>query len=205
MGKKLMDLSGQRFGKWTVVKLSRRDSKFNLPLWLCRCDCGTLREKQNSALRNGSSKSCGCAFAENFGQARKAAYETKSKEYRCWSSMKNRCLNPNEPTYARYGAMGITVCDEWKVSFEAFLNHLGFAPSPDHTIDRINTFGNYEPGNVRWATRKEQMLNRRDNHRIVYDGKNLTVSQWAENSGIDRTTLNSRLKAGWTMEKALKR
>ena len=86
---------------------------------------------------------------------------SNTPEYRTWAGMKNRCLNPNNPRYKSYGGRGISVCSEWIESFSAFLSHVGLKPSPLHSIDRINNDGNYEPGNVRWATAKEQARNTR--------------------------------------------
>lgn len=84
--------------------------------------------------------------------------------YRTWQGMKCRCLTPSSGAYVRYGARGVTVCEEWQRSFEAFAAHVGQPPSPKHTLDRKDPFGNYEPGNVRWATAEEQANNRRIHH-----------------------------------------
>lgn len=85
----------------------------------------------------------------------------ETPEYRCWRHLRQRCHDPNHRDYANYGGRGIRVCDEWRASFSAFVAHVGARPSREHSIDRINNDGNYEPGNVRWATRSVQMTNTR--------------------------------------------
>ena len=125
-----------------------------------------------------------------------------SKTYRSWESMKGRCYNKNDPSYPRYGERGITVCDRWLHSFENFFEDMGERP-PSKTLDRINNDGNYEPGNCKWATNKEQQNNMHNNNLINFNGKILSVSVWAVNLSIKRNTLNSRLIRGWSINRAL--
>ena len=117
-----------------------------------------------------------------------------TKEYRAWVSMKHRCTNPNNAAWPRYGGRGITMCEEWVTSFEAFFAHIGPAPTEQHTVDRINNDRGYEPGNVRWATRKEQSNNIRANTWIEYKGKRMTWAQWAEHLQVPYNLLMSRVK-----------
>jgi hypothetical protein len=128
-----------------------------------------------------------------------------SPEHKAWRSMKHRCANPRSGRYDRYGARGITVCQRWRESFESFYADMGSRPSPDHSIDRINNDGNYEPGNCRWATTAEQNRNRSDNVRLSFDGREMTASEWARELCINRRTLYLRLSTGWTIENALTR
>lgn len=134
--------------------------------------------------------------APRHGHARRG---TRSKEYRAWSCMITRCTNPNRADWFRYGGRGISVAPAWRASFEAFLADVGPAPSPAHSIDRIDNSGNYEPGNVRWATRVQQNSNRRMSRFICHAGMTLTISQWAAIIGIHLETLRSRLKNGETL------
>lgn len=115
---------------------------------------------------------------------------THIREYATWQNIKRRCLTPGSSHYANYGGRGITVCQEWQVSFEAFYRDMGAKPSPNHSIDRIDNNGNYEPSNCRWATRLEQMNNTRANRRVEIDGRTQTLMEWAREMDIgDRAVL----------------
>lgn len=128
----------------------------------------------------------------------------RSKEWSAWDHMKRRCGNPNDASYKWHGAKGITVCDRWLHSFENFLQDVGLAPSPKHSLDRFpNQKGNYEPGNVRWATAKEQANNMSSNRIIEAFGQKRTVSQWGEVLGLNKGTIHTRLKLGWSDQDAL--
>jgi hypothetical protein len=162
------ELSGQRFGRWLVVKYSHTAGGH--VRWVCRCDCGTEKIVRGSYLSEGSSRSCRCLIREKLahlatkhGQATNARGNNPSPEYRAWASMINRCERPTYRGFHRYGGRGITICDRWRSSFESFFEDMGKRPSGDHSLDRFpNNDGNYEPGNCRWATRKEQAANRLD-------------------------------------------
>ena len=118
---------------------------------------------------------------------------SKSAEYRAWSSMKQRCLNPRCSVYKNYGGRGITVCVRWQRDFLDFLDDLGPRPSPKHTLDRIDNDGNYQPGNVRWATYQEQESNRRNNRWVEWNGARYTVSDLARLHNLSPTILWGRL------------
>lgn len=146
-----VDLTNQVVGRWTVLRHMGGE------MWLCRCDCGTERQVRQGHLRGLKSKSCGCLqreVAQRHGRSR-------SVEYRTWAAMLQRCLNSDCPTWRYYGSQGVSVCDRWQQSFEQFLADMGPRPSPRHSLDRINPFGNYEPQNCRWATRDVQARNKR--------------------------------------------
>lgn len=123
--------------------------------------------------------------------------------YKNWFGMKARCTDPNHTGYPWYGARGITVCQEWRDSFEAFLRDVGERPSRQHTLDRIDNARGYEPGNVRWATRAEQMRNTRANRWLEFNGERLTIQDWAQRLGSTNATLHTRLERGWPLEKVL--
>lgn len=126
-----------------------------------------------------------------------------TKEWFAWSQMRSRCSNPNMASYHNYGGRGIKVCEQWLHSFVPFYNDVGPAPSPSHSLDRINVDGDYEPGNARWATSKMQANNRRNCRKITFEGKTLTIAQWAELRGFRHEVLRSRIEAGWHTERAL--
>jgi hypothetical protein len=127
-----------------------------------------------------------------------------SPTYRSWAQMKQRCLNPKHTAYKNYGGRGITVCAAWVNDYSTFFRDMGERPSLDHSIDRIDNNGNYEPGNCRWATRIQQGRNRRDNRLLLYKGETKTLSEWSELLGISGITIGHRLDThGWSVEKAL--
>lgn len=130
-----------------------------------------------------------------------ASNGTTSKTYSCWYSIIQRCTNPNTTHYNCYGGRGISVCERWK-KFENFLDDMGECPSGKQ-IDRINNDGNYEPGNCKWATRKEQCRNTRQNHLLTFNGETHCVTEWAEIKSISVGTLRSRVSRNWSIERAL--
>lgn len=202
MNGKLIDITGQQIGGVLVLCLlpgSPRHYK-----WLCRCACGGEFEARSARLRLGETKSCrACSLARKtkHGHARKGG--KRHELYNTWAGMISRCENPNEPGYRYYGARGIAVCKRWRTSFEVFLADMGERPSPEHSIDRVNVDENYEPTNCRWATKTEQIENKRNRLRITFNGTTQLVSQWAAQTGLPYQTLQCRLKRGWSPERAL--
>lgn len=120
----------------------------------------------------------------------------RTKEYRAWIEMRRRCTDPKRSNYHLYGGRGITVCDQWFHSFHAFLADVGYAPSTQHSLDRIDPDGNYEPSNVRWASLNEQNNNRRYHQKAGVDGVTHTAAEWARKTGINPATLRYRLRNG---------
>jgi len=126
-----------------------------------------------------------------------------SPEYVAWYHMKYRCHQIADGGYRFYGARGISVCDEWRRSFESFYKDVGKRPSPDHTLERIDNNGNYETGNVVWATRKQQARNKSSNRLVEYMGESKPLAEWAERTGLNYHTLCSRLNSGWSFAEAI--
>lgn len=126
-----------------------------------------------------------------------------SPEYNSLRCMLNRCYLASFRGYADYGGRGISVCGKWAASFEAFLEDMGEQPAAGYSLDRIDNSGNYQPGNVRWASKKEQARNRSRNRMLTYAGKTMCLAAWANELGIHRAALGDRLRTGWSVERAL--
>lgn len=198
----IKDLTAKRFGKWLV--LDRGANVGREPHWRCVCDCGTERLVAGNNLRNGVSASCGCAL-DRSKISRTHGHTVGrriSPTYHSWAGMKARCSDPAHSHYPSYGARGISVCPRWE-SFEQFLADMGEKPD-GCSIDRRDVNGNYEPANCRWATRKEQANNTRNNRMIAALGRTQTLQQWADEIGISHGALIFRLdKAKWDVQRAL--
>lgn len=191
----MMDLTGQRFGKLVVIARERRDDRATW--WLCQCDCGKRNAVRAYVLRGGDARSCGCARRNHLKHGL-----SDSPEAFAWSSMRQRCTNPKDPGYKNYGARGITVCDRWLNSFEAFYADMGPRP-PGCSIDRTNNDGPYSPENCRWVPRVAQANNKRRNRRLTLGGRTYTVAEAARKFAIRPSTLKRRLDLGWTPERAV--
>lgn len=124
-------------------------------------------------------------------------------EYQAWRSMLKRCGNPSDASYQRYGARGITVCDRWRESFQNFIDDMGPKPTAEHSLDRKNNDGPYDPGNCQWATRSQQQSNRCSVRFLEFNGERIPLAHWSKRTGISRSTLLQRINAGWTHERAL--
>lgn len=195
----MRDLSGQRFGRLMAVSPAGA-TPAGAYRWHCRCDCGAQKVVTGMHLVSGDTASCGC-LRRDINSALHARHRmVRSSEYKAWQCMRSRCLNPRNPDYRNYGGRGVAVCEQWD-SFESFLADMGSKPSRAHTIDRIDNNGNYEPSNCRWATRKQQNRNRRDNRHLSFRGQTKVLSEWIEELGLSRAAVNSRLHRGWSVER----
>lgn len=192
-----LELSGQTFGQWSVIEISHRN-KTGEVFWRCICSCGTERAVVARSLRMGTSISCGCT-AKNW--CTKHGKEGSSI-YNIWAGMVQRCHNPKSGHYHRYGARGISVCQEWRDSFENFYRDMGDRPD-GLTLDRINNDGNYEPGNCRWATIIEQINNRRVTRFLTLGEDRRPLMEWARFFGVTQKYLACRLDRGWSDERIL--
>lgn len=199
---KRLEIAGQKFNRLTAVRFIEGEQR-----WECRCDCGSISRVKAAKLRRGDIKSCGCLLVdfckENFSTHGYARPTAPTNEYAIWGKIKSRCHNPNDSSYDRYGARGITVHPAWLEDFTAFFTYLGPRPSLRHSIDRIDGNKGYEPGNVRWATKEEQANNRSNNVPMTWDGETMNLSQWAQLVGMSHQLLWARLNAGWSFEIAL--
>jgi hypothetical protein len=160
---------GDKYGRLIIVQeLEPTYTKYNRMVrrFECICDCGNKWKGQLQTLRNGRTKSCGCYHKEKSKETQlinnfKHGESNKKLEYFIWKNLKKRCNNPNNKKYKDYGGRGIKVCNEWINSYEQFIKDMGYKPSKEYSIDRINVNGNYEPSNCRWATPEQQANNKR--------------------------------------------
>lgn len=201
-----LDLKNKRFGRLQLLEYKESDSR-GQALWHARCDCGNYCVVAGRRAKSGHVTSCGCAHREVAAKVlRKTATKhglRKTPEWLAWKNMRDRCYNPAYKSYHRYGGRGITVCDRWRNDVQAFVQDMGLRPSPAHSLGRIDNDGPYSPENCRWATRGEQASNRRSNRYLVWEGKQRTLSGLAHEYGLSVQLLYTRLKAGWTLERAL--
>lgn len=171
---KEFDITGKKFGNLTAVK--KIDSKY----WLFKCDCGKEKKIKKTNVVCGITKSCGCLWYKEVALGNKKHGMSKTRLYECWRDMRNRCYLKTRYDYKRYGGRGIVVCDEWKNKFEPFYDWAINNGYKDYlTIDRIDVNGNYCPENCRWATKKEQALNRRTTVFVEYNGEKHSLKDWA--------------------------
>ncbi len=199
------DLTGQKFGRWTVKSwVGWRHLKWGKrSLWLAVCDCGTEKIVTGSGFYD--SKSCGCYRKERsttHGRSFQKRGDKNASVYNTWRCMTQRVTNPKARWYSCYGGRGIKIDPAWK-SFEQFLLDVGEKPSPNHSLDRIDTDKDYCKENCRWATAKEQNWNMRKNVMVEYNGETLCLGEWEYRLGLGKGCLRQRLKRGWSTEKAM--
>lgn len=200
---KAIDLTGQKFGRLTVIQ--RAENRNGKTMWMCQCDCGNEKITQTMNLTHGDTKSCGCLQKETIKEIASTHKKSKTKLYRVYLHIKERCSNPSSKSYSDYGGRGISVCDEWLDSYEKFMDwsyENGYKDGLQ--IDRMDNDGNYEPSNCRWTDRVTQANNRRNNNFIEFNGEKRTLSEWEKETGIGQSTIWARIyKLNWSIEKAL--
>lgn len=184
-----------KYNRWTFLKQGSKPI-----LWVCKCDCGTVKEVNKKNVKAGLSRSCGCLSVEA-GKAKRIHPDLP--EFKNWQAMVSRCVNEKNPRYEDYGGRGIAVCDRWLKSFDAFYEDMGPKPTPDHTIDRKDNDAGYDPENCRWATRSEQQRNKRTTKLYEHDGRLQCATAWAEEFGKTVKWMRSCLARGMTVAEAL--
>lgn len=200
----LINLTGQSFGRLTVIEKATKRCNGQSAMWICKCDCGNTIVVRSGDLRSGKTKSCGCLRKEITSAKRKTHGKSNSRLFSIWCAVKKRCMCETDKQYKDYGGRGITICDEWKDDFQTFYDWAVSNGYEEHlTIDRIDVNGNYEPFNCKWSTEKEQSNNKRNNRLLTFNGKTQTLKQWSDETGIQPETIHYRLKRGWDLERAL--
>jgi hypothetical protein len=194
------DLTDREFGLLTVKEYVGHGG-----FWRCKCACGRIVEVSSSNLQRTGS--CGCdrprkvaALKTKHGHATQAS---ASPEYRAWLKMIERCEQKDNINYHNYGGRGIKICRRWREDFTSFLADMGPKPVGDYSIERRDNDGDYEPGNCRWATRKEQTRNMRTNRLLTLDGETKPLTDWAPTLGLSPSGLARRLARGWDLRRAL--
>lgn len=194
-------LVGQRFDRLVVLERAKeRRTPSGTPkiYWVCKCDCGTIKEVAGLKLKSGNTRSCGCYNKETRKTAAKKHGLSDHRIYWIHSGMKDRCNNPNNSSFKDYGGRGIKVCDEWQNDFMSFYNwSMKNGYSEELSIDRIDVNGNYEPSNCRWSTFEEQGFNKRNNHLITINGVTKPLGMWAKESGLNEGIIRGRIKMNW--------
>lgn len=197
------NLSGRRYGKLVAVKPTSK-RKGTLVVWECKCDCGATAYVPSAYLTSGNTKSCGCYKSECSKARLKTHGDTKTRLWIEWVNMKQRCLNPKSSSYERYGAKGVSVCEEWKNSYTAFKSWTmsnGYAD--DLTIDRIDGTKGYSPENCRWVTKTQQANNRKTNKIVTYGDFTGTLSELCKKLSLSYPLVSERLRFGWSVEEAI--
>lgn len=201
---RFVDLSGQRFGRLSVVKRGggkRRPNGQLRTTWICQCDCGKTVEVQSDSLRTNNAKSCGCLSIETVTKRSTkhghASRKNRTSEYNTWESMKKRC--GKDPDY-----LDVKVCARWANSFEDFFADMGQKPTTAHSLDRINPAGDYEPNNCRWIPMNAQAANKRKTLWVEWCGRKISAGVLAKELGIYRSSLYRVMNRGVTIEAAIR-
>lgn len=197
-----VDIAHQRFGKLVALRPAGRSHRGSV-VWQCSCDCGATIEVTCARLRRGHNKSCGCLKASQRTRLRHG-HSTKngsSGTYSTWSNMLDRCSNPKNSRFDRYGGRGISVCERWR-SFDNFLSDMGARPS-GMTIGRIDNDKGYELANCEWQSRVAQARNKGNTTWICAHGRTLSLAEWSELNGVKQSTIRARIERGWSAEDAV--
>lgn len=207
-----INLTGQKFGRLTVL-CKTNEKRYGKTLWHCQCECGNFKDTISTSLKNGDVRSCGCLQKEtrkenalHLDKVRTKHGMSDSRLYRIYHNMVSRCYRKSINGYENYGGRGIRVCDEWlgKDGFQNFMIW-SFANgyNDELTIDRLDSNGNYEPNNCKWATRKEQANNTRATICLEYNGEKHSLTEWSEITGLSKQTIYNRINKGLSVGKAL--
>ena len=192
------DLAGQRFGHWKVLRFAGRGLQYK-PYWECQCDCGIVQNICWQKLCEGKSKGCRVCRATEHGHCKSGK---RTRTYHTWVSMIQRCENQKHKQYIDYGGRGISVCAAWRTSFEQFLFDIGERPH-GMTLNRIDNNQGYSSENCNWSDKTEQQNNMRSNTLLSFQDVTHTIAEWTRIKGYSRTLIDTRLRLGWSTEKAL--
>lgn len=206
--KRREDLTGMVFGRLTAIAPAEdhiAKNGYHRTQWLCQCECGNQIVALSANLKRGNTNSCGCYKHDVALTACVTHGDRHSRLYRIWTGIKTRCFDAATPTYRRYGARGISMCDEWVSQYQAFKDwSMSHGYNDSLTIDRIDNNGNYCPENCRWVTAKVQANNRSSTKRYDYNGSQYTISELSDMTGVKYHTLLARIeRLNWSIEQAV--
>jgi hypothetical protein len=193
---------GTRFGRWIILEGVGRVGKSQAYHYKVRCECGTEKIVKRASLITKRSQSCGCFHKDLISLKAKRQGMSTTVLYNTWWHMLDRCNNPSNAAYKNYGGRGIKVDHRWN-DFNKFVEDMSPHPGSEYSLDRIDNNGNYEPGNCRWSTRKEQNRNTRTNRILEYNNKKQCVKSWADELGLKPSTILKRLERGWSLSDTL--
>ena len=184
-----IDMVGKRYGMLTVINEIPERNKNNHIMYWCKCDCGNFKAILGVSIRQGLTKSCGCLHRNKITKHGMGS----TPEYKAWLSMKSRCDNPKNPRYKDWGGRGIAYCREWS-DFANFIKDMGLKPEPSASIERIDNDRGYFKENCKWATKREQALNRRTTVKVLHEGREMYVHEFAKSIGLTESGARKRLK-----------
>jgi len=198
MGRKLIDLTGKKIGRWTVIELATREPYRS---WKCICECGSSKVVNGAHLRSGQSQSCGCLIREITSKRVKTHGMTRTPTYESWRSMLSRCDNKSSGNYHYYGGIGINYDPSWS-DFSVFLEDMGIRPEGT-SLDRIDNSMGYSKDNCRWATPLEQASNKRNCMQLTHNGVTKTSAAWSKDLGMSKSAVYTRVRNGWDVSMAV--
>ena len=194
-----IDITNQKFHRLTAIRFSSMSDNYG-QLWVFRCDCGNEKIISVHDAKRGHTKSCGCYNREKNTTHGRSSHPM----FVIWKTIRARCYNEKSKDYDRYGGRGITMCDEWKDSFERFYSDMGDRPSKEYSIDRIDNEGIYSLSNCRWSTNKEQGRNKRNTIFVEHNGERRALIEVCEELSLNYGSVANRIRRlGWSSEKAL--
>lgn len=194
-------MTGHRYGRLVCGRAVEIRPNGHV-VYECQCDCGNTKLVTSSNLRSDHTQSCGCLMRERIRQANSTHRMSKTKIYKVWRQMIERCTNERAPNYQWYGGRGVEVCERWRLSFENFFEDMGMPPK-GQTLERKDVFKGYSPENCCWATWAEQHRNKTRTVLIEFAGQSKTASEWSRELGLSSSVISKRLRKGWGVERAL--
>lgn len=203
MKSRAIDMTGKRYSSLVAIRPTEKMKNGNMK-WQFICDCGVECEIDGYNVRSGKTTTCQVCGAERLRLASVKHGISETPEFSTWADIQSRCYNKKGPSYKDYGGRGIKVCKKWLDSFQCFFSDMGVRPSRQHSIDRIDNDGDYEPENCRWATINEQANNKRSNRKVTINGQTKNLHEWAKKIGISDSALSLRLKNNLPVNDLLK-